>query len=105
MVDQFVEQLGRARVLSKANFRGDLEDPWSTWMVAAKLKWRVLAVSWKRPPSQYFTLNTDASVSHGRAYGGGLLRDSDGRLIFAFYKEFGELDVLAVESASLLYGL
>ncbi|XP_027157989.1 uncharacterized protein LOC113759610 [Coffea eugenioides] len=47
----------------------------------------------------------DASVSHKRAYRGGLLRDSDGRLIFAYYKEFRELDVLMAESSSLLHGL
>ena len=27
----------------------------------------------------------------------GVLRDSDGRLIFVFYKEFGEVDALQVE--------
>ncbi|XP_027150157.1 uncharacterized protein LOC113750371 [Coffea eugenioides] len=105
MVEQFVKQLGRAGILSGANFRGDPEDPWARWAVPGRLKWRALPVSWSRPPLQWLTLNTDASVSHGRAYGGGLLRDSNGRLVFAFYKEFGELDVLTVESASLLYGL
>ena len=29
----------------------------------------------------------------------------EGRLIFAFYKEFGEVDVLIAESLSLLHGL
>nr|XP_027071960.1 uncharacterized protein LOC113696775 [Coffea arabica] len=64
-----------------------------------------MTISWRRPPSQWLMLNTDASVSHGRAYGGGLVCDSNGRLILAFYKEFGELDVLSAESSSLLYGL
>nr|XP_027103123.1 uncharacterized protein LOC113724413 [Coffea arabica] len=45
------------------------------------------------------------SAWEGRASGGGLLRDSQGRLIFAFYKEFGEQDVLEAESLALLFGL
>ena len=105
MVEQFIDQLGRARMLSGAAFRGDQEDPWSRWMVSGNLKCRAMTVSWRRPPSQCLMLNTDASVSNGRAHGGGLLRDSIGRLIFAFYKEFGELDVLSAESFSQLYGL
>ncbi|XP_071924892.1 uncharacterized protein [Coffea arabica] len=104
-MEQFVEQLVRARRLSGATFRGDLDDPWSRWVVNAMRQYRAVPVSWKRPPLQWVTLNTDASVSQARAYGRGLLRDSDGRLIFAFYKELGELDVLAAESSSLLYGL
>lgn len=34
-----------------------------------------------------------------------MLRDSDGKLIFAFYKEFGECDVLSAEGLPLLAGL
>ena len=33
------------------------------------------------------------------------LRDSDGRLIFAFYKEFGEKGVLEAEALAVLEGL
>ena len=62
-------------------------------------------MSWKRPPAHHVKLNTDASVSHNRAFGGGLLRDFAGRLIFVYYKEFGEMDVLLAESSSLLHGL
>ena len=54
----------------------------------------VLPVSWKRPPFQYVKLNTDVSVVHGRGAGGGLLRDHEGKVIFAFYKEFGETESL-----------
>lgn len=50
-------------------------------------------------------LNTDASVVRGKAAGGGLLRDSEGRLIFEFYKEFGEASVLLAEGLSLYTGL
>ena len=78
--------------------------PW-VGLCTGPVKWKsVQAVSWNRPPLHHVKLNTDASVAHKRAYGGGLLRDSDGHLIFAYYKEFGELDVLLAESASLLHG-
>ena len=54
----------------------------------------------KKPPPGWFKLNTDASVIHGRASGGGVVRDHCGRVIFAYYREFGELDVLEAEAQS-----
>ncbi|XP_027157733.1 uncharacterized protein LOC113759369 [Coffea eugenioides] len=45
------------------------------------------------------------SVSSRQAFGGGLVRDDEGKMIFAYYKEFGECDVLMVEGLSLLHGL
>nr|XP_027102671.1 uncharacterized protein LOC113723910 [Coffea arabica] len=69
------------------------------------MKVEILPVSWKRPPFQYVTLNTDASVVHGREAGGGLLQDHEGKVIFAFYKEFRETDVIIAESLALLHGL
>ena len=53
----------------------------------------------------FVKLNTNASVSNGKASRAGLLRDHEERLIFAFYKEFGEVDVLTAESLALLHGL
>ena len=53
----------------------------------------------------YFKLNTDASVIFAWAFGGGILRTHNGKLVFAFYKEFGEVDVLIFEALSLLWGL
>lgn len=57
------------------------------------------------PASKFLNLNTDASVVNGRASGGGLVRDVDGKVIFAFYKEFGDVDVLTAEAMSLLHRL
>ncbi|XP_071917245.1 uncharacterized protein [Coffea arabica] len=104
-VDGFVKQLEAATKLLACHFRGDMRDPWVGLCTRPMKRKTAQAVSWKRPPLHHVKLNTDASVSHKRAYGGGLLRDSDGRLIFAFYKEFGELDVLMAESSLLLHGL
>nr|XP_027062972.1 uncharacterized protein LOC113689393 [Coffea arabica] len=44
---------------------------------------------------------------HGwsRAIGGGILRSVEGDLVFAFYKEFGDQDVLMAEALTLLEGL
>nr|XP_027093592.1 uncharacterized protein LOC113713995 [Coffea arabica] len=104
LVDGFVKQLGAATKFLTCHFRGYMRDPW-VGLCTRPMKWKTAqAVSWKRPPLHHVKLNTDASVSHKRAYGGGLLRDSDGHLIFAFYKEFGEMNVLMVESSSLLHG-
>ena len=39
------------------------------------------------------------------AFGGRILHNHEGMLIFAFYKEFGEVDVLMFENLSLCWGL
>nr|XP_027088717.1 uncharacterized protein LOC113710068 [Coffea arabica] len=105
MVEKFMVQLGRAKNFQSEHFRGDSEDPWRSLFSPRRKKVGVLPVSWKWPPFQYVKLNTDASVVHGRGAGGGLLRDHEGKVIFAFYKEFGETDVLTAESLALLHGL
>ncbi|XP_071918851.1 uncharacterized protein [Coffea arabica] len=50
-------------------------------------------------------INTDVSVRDGRALGGDLVLDHEAKLIFAFYKEFREVEVLLAEALSLRYGL
>ena len=62
-------------------------------------------IAWEKPPLGLLKFNSDASVNHGRATGGGLVRDCQGKLIFTFYKEFREQDVLEAESMALLFGL
>ncbi|XP_027171689.1 uncharacterized protein LOC113771290 [Coffea eugenioides] len=47
----------------------------------------------------------DRDCPWARASGGGVLRDHCGKVCFAYYKEFGELDVLEAEAQSLLHGL
>ena len=44
-------------------------------------------------------------MHNGKAFEGGILRSHEGTLITAFYKEFGEFDVLEADGLSLLYGL
>ncbi|XP_071909662.1 uncharacterized protein [Coffea arabica] len=105
LVDGFVQQLGVAGKFSAGHFRGAAKDPWVQLCIRIERRRYAHAVSWKRPPLHHVKLNTDTSVFLDRAHRDGLLRDSEGRLIFAYYKEFGEIDVLRAESASLLYGL
>ncbi|XP_071905811.1 uncharacterized protein [Coffea arabica] len=104
-VESLVVQLGLAKVLRTAYFRGDSDDPWRALATPCRSKVQYVAVAWKRPPLQFVKLNTDASVSRGQGTGGGLLRDHEGKVIFAFHKEFGETDVLTTESLALLHGL
>lgn len=47
----------------------------------------------------------DANVRGNRATGGGILRDCDGKMVGAFYKEFGESDVLIAESFAVLFAI
>nr|XP_027071886.1 uncharacterized protein LOC113696707 [Coffea arabica] len=105
MVNVFVDQLGAARILNATHFRGDGNNPWAAWVGRQARRVECRTVSWQRPSPHYYKLNTDASVYQGRALGGGLLRNMDGNLVFAFYKEFGESDVLMAESLSLMHDL
>nr|XP_027122655.1 uncharacterized protein LOC113739586 [Coffea arabica] len=104
-IDNFVVQLSRAGVLLHEHCIGDLEHPWTPVADSRPKRLKVCAVAWSRPPLYKLKLNTNASVSGARAAGGGLVRDHTGRLVFAFYKEFGEVDTLTVEALSLWHGL
>ncbi|XP_071907829.1 uncharacterized protein [Coffea arabica] len=60
---------------------------------------------WLPSPEGAVKLNTDASMTREKISGGGLLLDHEGKLIFAFYKEFGDVNVLTTKSLALLHGL
>ncbi|KAH0689098.1 hypothetical protein KY289_016456 [Solanum tuberosum] len=53
---------------------------------------RVILVMWKTPPPNRYKLNTDGSALHnpGKIGGGGILRDEQGIIIFAFAIPLGE---------------
>ncbi|XP_027169503.1 uncharacterized protein LOC113769236 [Coffea eugenioides] len=50
-------------------------------------------------------LNMDASVCNSQGVGGGMLQDHEGKINFAFYKDFEEVDILIAENLALLHGL
>ena len=50
-------------------------------------------------------MNTDASVKNGRASGGGVICDYQGRVLVAFVNELGSMGVLEAEAAALQSGL
>ncbi|KAH0655461.1 hypothetical protein KY285_030343 [Solanum tuberosum] len=53
---------------------------------------RVTLVMWKTPPRTRYKLNTDGSALHnpGKIGGGGILRDDQGNIVYAFAVPFGE---------------
>nr|XP_027068031.1 uncharacterized protein LOC113693644 [Coffea arabica] len=104
-VDYFLEQLGRAGKFRRAHFTGDADYELLRSIKVSPRRGIPCAVAWEKPPLGLLKLNSDASVNCGRASGGGLLCDSQGKLIFAFYKEFGDQAVLEAESMALLCGL
>lgn len=104
-VEEMLHWMGRSKVFARDHFRGDLDCGWVGYARQSLSKVRYMSVAWEPPTDGFYKLNSDASVVNGMAYGGGLLRDSQGRFIFAFYKEFGEGDVLHAEGMSLLHGL
>lgn len=102
-VGNFIEQLGEANKLG--SFRGDKDCIWAKWQGPIWVGRRLLLVAWVRPAAQFFKLNTDSSVISSRAFGSGLVCSSEGKVIFSFYKEFGEASVLLAEALALLFGL
>nr|XP_027075960.1 uncharacterized protein LOC113699812 [Coffea arabica] len=104
-VDSFMEQLGRANKLCRSQFSGDADCELLRWVRGSPRRRSPCAIAWERPRFGEFKFNSDASVLQGRATGGGLLRDYQGKLIFAFYKEFGDQGVLEAECMALLFGL
>nr|XP_027071695.1 uncharacterized protein LOC113696487 [Coffea arabica] len=104
-VSNFLHDLGRAKKMDKTQFTGDRDCVWARFASDGARKRRPVVVAWDRPPPLRYKLNTDASVVNGRASGGGVLRDSFGRVILAFYKEFGEKGVLQAEALAVLEGL
>ncbi|XP_027098924.2 uncharacterized protein [Coffea arabica] len=104
-VDYFWEQLGKANKLRRSHFTGDVDCELVQWVKAPSRRRAPCAIAWIKPPPGVLKLNSDASVVQGLATGGGLLRDCQGKLIFAFYKEFRDQDVLGAECMALLFGL
>lgn len=103
-VGNLIARLGDANSLFRS-FRGDEDCVWARRQGPPGLRRRPLLVAWDRPPPLMVKLNTDACVKSSRACCGGLARSCEGKVIFAFYKEFGEANVLLVEDLALLWGL
>jgi len=55
-------------------------------MEACKHETTITQVNWKTPPTDIFKLNTDGSAMNnsGKIGGGGILRDHQGNMIYAF---------------------
>ncbi|KAH0695103.1 hypothetical protein KY285_022200 [Solanum tuberosum] len=68
---------------------------------------RITLVMWKTPPTNKYKLNTDGSALHnpGKIGGGGILRDDQGVIIYAFAVPFGEGTNNQVEVQAACYGL
>ncbi|XP_049378369.1 uncharacterized protein LOC125843198 [Solanum stenotomum] len=68
---------------------------------------RITLVMWKTPPINKYKLNTDGSALHnpGKIGGGGILRDDQGVIIYAFVVPFGEGTNNQAEMQAACYGL
>lgn len=78
------------------------------WLQLVRSKPRLaqsFIVCWTRSLQLSIKLNTNAFVTLRGVVGGGWVRSHEGKLIFAYYKEFGEQNVIIVEAMSLLVGL
>ncbi|CAN1781324.1 Putative ribonuclease H protein At1g65750 [Linum perenne] len=67
----------------------------------------VANVAWDPGPAGWVTLNTDGSFDRGRrrASAGGLLRDSEGKCLFAFTMNLGTCSITRAEMRGAIEGL
>ena len=96
--------------LAQIHFPGIARLPcqWEGFLEVLSSARRVLvakAVRWTFPVEGSFKLNTDGCSMVGGSGGGGVIRDSRGKLIIAFADSFGSLDSLQAEARALLLGL
>nr|XP_027127723.1 uncharacterized protein LOC113743824 [Coffea arabica] len=104
-IEELLGWMGKARAFSSAPFSGDRDCPWAAFGNSYGRPKAMVPVSWEKPLPGHLKLNTDASVLTGKAAGGWVLRDHDGKVISTYYKELGDLGVLEVEAQALLEGL
>ncbi|KAL2486928.1 Uncharacterized protein Adt_31684 [Abeliophyllum distichum] len=62
-------------------------------------------VFWRTPPVGSYKINTDGCVKDGVASGGGIIRDSSGQCIRAFFSFYGDCTILEAELRAILDGI
>ncbi|CAN0841001.1 Putative ribonuclease H protein At1g65750 [Linum grandiflorum] len=64
-------------------------------------------IGWKAPTEDWIAINTDGSVIQpgNQAAGGGVLRDSQGRVLCAFTANFGSCSITRAELRAALHGI
>nr|XP_027090418.1 uncharacterized protein LOC113711451 [Coffea arabica] len=91
-INGWLVALGAARMLKRSQLEGDTDTYFARYFQLKPHKsFFPQAISWRKPPRGAVKLNTDASVSNGLAKGGGVVRDFEGKMLGAFYKEFGNV--------------
>ena len=83
-MESFLNRLGTAKVFKNSFFQGDTDVIWPSLAPSSTILHRHVAVSWGRPSPDSLKLNIDASVVQNVAAGGGLVRNHQGEVIFAF---------------------
>ncbi|XP_004243166.1 uncharacterized protein [Solanum lycopersicum] len=68
---------------------------------------KVCKVAWNRPPEEWIKINTDGSAINnpGKIGAGGILRDTEGRLVLAFATSLGEGSNNQAEMEAAQFGL
>ncbi|KAL2465905.1 Uncharacterized protein Adt_41756 [Abeliophyllum distichum] len=62
-------------------------------------------VFWRTPPVGSYKINTDGCLKDGVASGGGIIRDSSGQCIRAFFSFYGDCTILEAELRAILDGI
>ncbi|XP_060195177.1 uncharacterized protein LOC132624410 [Lycium barbarum] len=88
------------------NFKYDLSWMELTCLLEKKMAFKVCrTVFWKRPAINFLKINSDGSHKDGSSGGGGVIRDSQGKMIMAYSIPFDEVSNNVAEAKALLFGI
>ena len=104
-IDMYLQQLGLARKFQREFFCGEMDCKFIGYAPCRQKRVCFSIICWVKPPLNCVKINIYVSVINRKASRGGVLMSQKRKLIFAFYKEFGEFNVLEVERLSLFYGV
>ncbi|XP_059295685.1 uncharacterized protein LOC132049028 [Lycium ferocissimum] len=88
------------------NFKYNLSWEELTHLLDKKIAFKMCrAVYWNKPTSNFFKINSDRSHKNNSSGGGGVIRNSQGKMIMAYSIHFGPGTSNIVEAKALLFGV
>ncbi|KAL2471459.1 Uncharacterized protein Adt_39595 [Abeliophyllum distichum] len=101
-----ISLLHTGRLFRHIHWRGDMDiAPLFDVIITTPSPPPPTLVFWRTPPVGSYKINTDGCVKDGVASGGGIIRDSSGQCIRAFFSFYGDCTILEAELRAILDGI
>ncbi|KAL2506296.1 Uncharacterized protein Adt_21917 [Abeliophyllum distichum] len=101
-----ISLLHTGRLFRHIHWRGDMDiAPLFGVIITTSSPPPPTLVFWRTPPVGSYKINTDGCVKDGVASGGGIIRDSSGQCIRAFFSFYGDCTILEAELRAILDGI